>query len=88
MADSLDFLVSSEGDVFASSAGCAPPSEAPAITRYRMAMRTATPLVTCSSTHDCAPSATSGVISIPRLIGPGCKTIASGCARFSRSAFN
>ena len=36
-------------------------------------MRTASPLVTCSRTHDCGPSATAGSISSPRIIGPGCK---------------
>ena len=72
----------------ACAAGCAPSSAIPAISRYSSAMRTATPLVTCSSTQDCGPSATSGVISMPRFIGPGCRTSASGLARFSRSAFS
>src|SRR6266478_6076952 len=59
-------------------AGCEPSSSAPVTSRYKIAMRTATPLVTCSRTQDCGPSATSGVISMPRFIGPGCKTMASG----------
>ena len=48
------------------------------ISRNSSAMRTARPLVTCSSTHDCGPSATAGSISRPRIIGPGCSTSASG----------
>jgi len=32
----------------------------PATNKKSSAMRTAMPLVTCSSTHDCGPSATSG----------------------------
>jgi hypothetical protein len=50
------------------------------------AMRTATPLATWRRMHDCAPSATSSVISTPRLIGPGCSTTAPGAARRRRSA--
>ena len=42
------------------------------------AMRTNTPLATCSRISDCAPSATSAAISTPRLIGPGCMTRQSG----------
>ena len=44
------------------------------------AMRTATPISTCSRMSDCAPSATSESISTPRFIGPGCMTSASGLA--------
>ncbi len=50
------------------------------------AMRTATPLATWRSTHDCGPSATSSVTSTPRLIGPGCNTAASVPARLRRVA--
>jgi len=44
------------------------------------AMRTATPISTCSRISDCAPSATMESISTPRFIGPGCMTSASGLA--------
>ena len=44
------------------------------------AMRTATPISTCSRISDCAPSATTKSISTPRFIGPGCITSASGFA--------
>ena len=44
------------------------------------AMRTATPISTCSRISDCAPSATSESISTPRFIGPGCITSAPGLA--------
>ena len=44
------------------------------------AMRTATPISTCSRISDCAPSATAESISTPRFIGPGCITSASGLA--------
>ena len=44
------------------------------------AMRTATPISTCSRISDCAPSATIESISTPRFIGPGCITSASGLA--------
>src|SRR5262249_45832012 len=49
------------------------------------AMRTAMPKVTCGRITLCLPSTTSESISTPRLIGPGCITIASGLARVSRS---
>ncbi len=49
------------------------------------AMRTAMPKVTCGRMTLCLPSATSEWISTPRLIGPGCITIASGCASASFS---
>ena len=44
------------------------------------AMRTAMPNVTCGRITDCRPSATLDSISMPRFIGPGCITIASGFA--------
>ena len=44
------------------------------------AIRTATPISTCSRISDCAPSATIESISTPRFIGPGCITSASGLA--------
>ena len=44
------------------------------------AMRTATPISTCSRIKDCGPSATIESISTPRFIGPGCITSASGRA--------
>src|SRR5262249_15618475 len=44
------------------------------------AMRTATPISTCSRISEWAPSATSESISTPRFIGPGCITSASGLA--------
>src|SRR5581483_9170179 len=47
------------------------------------AMRTATPISTCSRISDCAPSATMESISTPRFIGPGCITSASGLAKAS-----
>ena len=50
----------------------------------RIAMRTFTPFSTCSSTTDCGQSATSSVISMPRIIGPGCMTSASLLASRSR----
>ena len=49
-------------------------------------MRIATPLLTWRSTSDCGPSATSSVISMPRLIGPGCSTTAPAAARRRRCA--
>ena len=49
------------------------------------AMRTAMPKVTCGRITLCAPSATAESISTPRLIGPGCITIASGLASASFS---
>ena len=44
------------------------------------AMRTATPISTCSRMSDCAPSATAVSISTPRFMGPGCMTSAPGLA--------
>ena len=56
-----------------------PPLPRPA-SRYSSAIRTATPLVTCSVMTDWAPAATSAAISTPSFIGPGCMTSASGFA--------
>ena len=53
--------------------------------KYSTAMRTARPLVTCCRMAECGPSATSGVISTPRLIGPGASSRMSGFARRKRS---
>ena len=52
--------------------------------RSTTAMRMATPLCTCSRIADCRPSATPAVISMPRMIGPGCSTIALGACAASR----
>src|SRR6185369_6090537 len=50
----------------------------------RHAMRTATPISTCSRMTDrLISSATSESISTPRFIGPGCMIKASGLARAS-----
>ncbi len=49
------------------------------------ALRTSTPPRTCSSTTDRSPSATSGAISTPRFIGPGCITIAPLFIRSERA---
>ena len=48
-------------------------------------MRVGTPLCTSSTITDCGPSATSAVNSSPRMIGPGCITIASRLASFKRA---
>ncbi len=55
------------------------------IARARIAMRVGTPLRTSSRMRACAPSATSLVSSRPRMIGPGCITMASFFAIFSRA---
>src|SRR5699024_7765392 len=44
----------------------------PANSRYSTAIRTDTPLATCSSAVFCAESAAAAEISRPRFIGPGC----------------
>ena len=49
------------------------------------AIRTAMPNVTCGRMTECGPSATAESISMPRFIGPGCITIASGLASASFS---
>ena len=48
-------------------------------------MRTATPLVTCSTMTERTWSATSALISMPRFIGPGCMTMACSGIRFTRA---
>ncbi len=53
--------------------------------RYKTAMRTATPLATCSVMALCGPSATPLLISTPRFIGPGCMTVTSGLHQASFS---
>src|SRR5690606_26489136 len=50
------------------------------------AMRTAMPFVTCGRITERGPSATAESISTPRLIGPGCMTMASGLASASLSS--
>src|SRR6266850_1636953 len=50
------------------------------------AMRTATPLLTCSRMTERGPSATSEAISTPRFMGPGCMTSTLGEASFTRFA--
>src|SRR6202011_4591494 len=55
----------------AHGAPSSPPSR-----RYRTAIRTLTPLVTCSTIVDLGESATSAAISTPRFTGPGCFTLA------------
>src|SRR5215204_2592687 len=57
-----------------------PPSK-----RYKTAMRTLTPLLTCSTMTARSESATSAVISSPRFMGPGCMTIACSGNRPMRS---
>ena len=54
--------------------------------RYRSAIRTATPLVTWVGDHRPRVDATSAAISTPSFIGPGCMTTTSGDAARSRSA--
>src|SRR5262245_59486312 len=51
-------------------------SREPLSSRYSTAIRTETPLVTCSTIVDLGESATSAAISTPRFIGPGCITMA------------
>ena len=51
-----------------------------------LCMRVGTPLRTSSTIADCGPSATSPVSSSPRMIGPGCITMASFFAIFIRYA--
>jgi hypothetical protein len=56
------------------------------IARARIAMRVGTPLCTSSTILDCGPSAMSSVNSMPRIIGPGCITMASRLASVRRAA--
>src|SRR5262249_20958684 len=51
-------------------------SPAPPSSRYRTAIRTMTPLLTCATIVDRGESATSAAISTPGFIGPGCMTMA------------
>ena len=53
--------------------------------RPEYAMRIGTPFRTSSTIADCGQSATSQVNSSPRMIGPGCISIASFFASFSRA---
>ena len=56
-------------------------ASAPPRSRYSTAIRTLTPLATCSTMVERTESATSEAISMPRFIGPGCITTAcSGSA--------
>ncbi len=70
-----------------SLAGEAPePAPATPASRYRSAIRIATPFVTWSVMTDCGPAATSAAISTPSFMGPGCITRAPGFASASRAA--
>ena len=51
------------------------------------AMRSGTPLATCSRMSDLSPSAAASSISTPRFIGPGCMTTAVGLSIERRSTF-
>ena len=53
--------------------------------RTSNASRIARPLVTCCSMADAGESATSPSISSPRIMGPGCRTMACGARRARRS---
>ena len=55
------------------------------IARARIAMRVGTPLCTSSRMRACTPSAISLVNSSPRMMGPGCITMASFFAIFNRA---
>src|SRR5713226_5544297 len=57
-----------------------------AASRYKSAIRTATPFVTCVSMSERVPCATAASISTPSFIGPGCMTGAPGRMRATRSA--
>ena len=61
-------------------------ASAPPSSRYKTAMRTLTPLATCSTIVDRAESATSAAISTPRFIGPGCITMACSGSCVTRVA--
>src|SRR5699024_1063828 len=58
---------------------------APASNRYSTAIRTATPLVTCSVMTARGESAACAEISNPRFIGPGCMMIARSPRRWARA---
>ena len=61
------------------------PTSSPPSSRYSTAIRTLTPLATCSTIVDLGESATSAAISTPRFIGPGCITMASSGSCRSRA---
>src|SRR3569623_73922 len=61
----------------AKSCGHAAGAPSPSTARSSTAMRSATPQLTCWRSTARGPSATCGDTSTPRLIGPGCITIAS-----------
>src|ERR1022692_1163735 len=61
-------------------------ASAPPSNRYSTAIRTLTPLATCSTIVDLAESATSAAISTPRFIGPGCMTMACSGSSATRAA--
>ena len=63
------------------SAASASAFPGPASRSYRTAIRTTRPALTWSTIRDAAESATSGAISTPRLIGPGCMTSWLGRSR-------
>src|SRR5439155_22411547 len=69
----------------AAQLAASPSSGRPPANRYRTAMRTATPFVTCARMTLCDPSATRESISTPRFMGPGCMMVSSRGARSSRS---
>ena len=60
-------------------------TSSPPSSRYSTAIRTLTPLATCSTIVDLSESATSAAISTPRFIGPGCITMASSGSCLSRA---
>ena len=66
--------------------GRAPDRAGAPASRYRSAIRTATPFVTCVSISELTPCATAASISTPSFIGPGCITGAPGRIRSTRSA--
>ena len=61
-------------------------SEPEPSSRNSTAMRTGTPLRTCSVMTALGRSATSAAISTPRFMGPGCMTMAPSGSRSARSA--
>ena len=73
-------VVTSDGTETENASGVAKSS------RYSSAMRTATPLVTCSGMTDCSPSSTLLASSTPRFTGPGCITRAWGLANPNNSS--
>src|SRR2546423_5955111 len=69
------------GDAAGAAADPRPPAS-----RYSNAIRIATPFATWSVITECRPAATSGAISTPSFMGPGCMTSTSGDASASRAA--